>query len=365
MLHSIARVGVAALTATALTAMFAPAANAAVEETVADGLITPLSLAVSEDGTVYASQNFAGMLSKAVPGGEQSVIYTDGAQREVGAVSVTGTDVTFATTGGTRRNPTADLYRLADGAEAPTHVADLYAYEEANNPDGGRTYGLKARKSCIKKQPKQIRRAIRPYKGIVESHPYATALGEGVTYLADAAGNSILAIEDDGTVSTVATLPATKVKVNRKIKRAFGLHKCARGKILRVEGVPTDVEIGPDGNLYVTSLPGGPEDPAFGANGSVYRFDPATGARAKLAGGLVSPVGIAISPTGDAYISMLFASTILKVPFGGSPETFAEVPLPGDVEFSNGFVYATQTDLMNDGSQAPAGKVLRWDTAPE
>jgi hypothetical protein len=51
------------------------------------------------------------------------------------------------------------------------------------------------------------------------------------------------------------------------------------------------------------------------------------------------------------------------VPFGGEPSVFAEVKFPGDVEFSAGHVYATKTDLTNDGSKPPKGKVLRWNAA--
>jgi sugar lactone lactonase YvrE len=155
-------------------------------------------------------------------------------------------------------------------------------------------------------------------------------------------------------------LPPTRVGITRAMKKEFDLPKCVVGKTYRAEGVPTDVEMGPDGNLYVTSLPGVPGEGL--PTGRIYRIDPATGDVSRMAGGLVSPVGLAISPTGDAYVSMLFASTLLKVPFGGEPEPFAEVPFPGDVEFSDGFVYATETDLTNDGSTPPSGRVLRWDT---
>lgn len=347
---------VAAAAFTLLGTMLTPA-QAAVEETVTGGLITPLSLAVSEDGTVYVSQNFAGRLTKVTPAGQKSRVYTDEAGSEVGAVSATGEDVTFATTGGTHKRPTADLWQIS-GEGDPVRLANLYRFEKLNNPDAGRTYGLRAGERCLSKVPG----FIRPYTGIVESHPYATALGDGVTYVADAAGNSILAVTDAG-VSALATLPPTKVKVTRKMKREFDLHKCVIGKTYRAEGVPTDVELGPDGNLYVTSLPGVPGEGL--RKGRIYKIVPADGTLTKAAGGLVSPVGLAISPTGTAYISQLFASTILEVPFGGEPTVFAEVPFPGDVEFRNGRVYATETDLMNDGSSRPAGKVLRWSPAPE
>ena len=207
------------------------------------------------------------------------------ARSEVGAVSADGDDVTFATTGGTRKHPTADLWRIS-GTDDPVKLANLFRYEKRHNPDADNHYGIgKIGPSCAKKLP----RGAAPYSGIVESHPYATALDGGITYVADAAGNSILKVNAAGRVSTVAALPATKVKITRKIKRKLGLPACVVGKVLRLEPVPTDVEMGPDGNLYVTSLPGGPEDPSLGANGRIYKVQPSSGAVQKETGGLVEP----------------------------------------------------------------------------
>jgi DNA-binding beta-propeller fold protein YncE len=334
-------------------------AQAVEPETVTDGLVTPLSLAVSDDGTVYVAQNFAGMLTMVAPGGEKSLVYADEAGSEVGAVSAAGDVVTFATTGGTRKAPTADLWRISAGGD-PARLADLYRYEKRNNPDAARRYGIvKAGRSCLQKLP----RFLHPHRGIVESHPYATALGDGVTYVADAAGNSILEVSDTGGVKTVAVLPATRLEVTRAMKREFGLPSCVIGKMYRSEGVPTDVEMGPDGDLYVTSLPGAPGE--FGPYGRVYRINPDGGIRNRMAEGLLSPVGLAIAPSGDAYVSQLFAGSIVMVPAaGGDHEVVAEVPAPGDVELSGDWLYATDTDLFSEGGN---GKVLRWDTtaAPE
>ena len=341
---------------------FAPSANAATEEEVAGGLISPLSLAVAPDGTAYVAQNFASMLTEAVPGGEQTDVYADEGGREVGAVSVEGDILTFATTGMDHANPSAHVYQL--GPEGQHQLANLYKYEKRNNPDGNRKYGiLGLTKSCKSKFTKHNRWLL-PYKGIVESHPYATNVaGDGVTFVADAAANAIFAVSDAGKVTTTAVLPATKLTVTRKFRKNMGLPKCSKGKTLKVEPVPTDVEMGPDGNLYVTTLPGGPEDPSLGANGGIYKVSPSTGATERLTGGLVSPVGLAIAPNGTAYVSMLFASTILEIPFGGSPAPFAEVPGgPGDVEVIDGYVYATDSGFMADPAGPPAGKVLRWST---
>lgn len=347
-----------ALAAMSLAATaFAPAASAATDpDVVAGGLVSPLSLAIGADGTAYVSQNFASVLTKAVPGEDPAPIFADEAQREVGAVSVSGTTVTFATTamGGA---PDARLWTL-DAEGNQTEVADLWAYEKSQNPDGGIRYGiLGLSKSCKHSIPKDMRHGVVAYKGIKDSHPYASYMAGDTTYVADAAANAILAVTADG-VSTVAVLPPVKVKVTKKLRKGMGLPYCTHGKTFKGEPVPTDVELGPDGNLYVTTLGG-----ALGENmpvGSVYQVVPGTGAVHRMAGGLMSPVGLAIDQAGTAYISLLFPGLIMKQPLGGEASVFAEVPFPGDVEATTTDVWATATDLANDGSTPPDGKVLHW-----
>ena len=74
---------------------------------------------------------------------------------------------------------------------------------------------------------------------------------------------------------------------------------CVAGHEYAFEPVPTDVELGPDGWLYVSSLPGGPEDPSLGARGAVFRVSPWTGHVRLWAEDILSPTGIAVSDSGD------------------------------------------------------------------
>ena len=79
-----------------------------------------------------------------------------------------------------------------------------------------------------------------------------------------------------GTVSTAAVLPAgDPIVVSAELAAGVGFPACVAGFSCRFEPVPADVEEGGDGWLYVTSLPGGPEDASLGARGAVYRFNPA------------------------------------------------------------------------------------------
>jgi len=341
------RTVIALATVAAVTAATVTPASAA---PIASDLVSPLSAAVAEDGTAYVAQNFAGLLMEVPVGGDPAVAYAAPKQgTEVGAVSVAGDVVSFATTKGRKTH----LLTMTAGGDA-TRVANIGAYESTANPDGDATYGFKGlSRNCKKGLPP----FLLPYKGIVESHPYATLPGVGTTYIADAAANAILAAAPDGTVSTVAVMPNVPVKVNRQEARANGLPRCVAGHTFRFEFVPTDVELGPDGMLYVSSLPGGPEDGSLGANGSVWRVDPATGDSTKVVGGLLSPVGVAVADNGDLYVSQLFAGQIVKVPAGSStPEPYKSVKLPGDVEWTPEAIYAT-TNVLSDGK----GKLVRWD----
>lgn len=318
-------------------------------------LITPLSVAVDNDGTIYVSQNFAGILTKQAPGGSPQTVFTAANGGEVGAVSVQNNVVTFGTTTGDETNHMGRLWQKAGNAPAAL-LLNTTKYETKNNPDKIYNYGVfRIGSACRAKAPDMLGK----YTGHVDSHPYASEMVGDTTYLADAGGNDILKITDAGP-STVAVLPPTRIKLTAARQKALGLPRCARDGIFRAEAVPTDVAMGPDGNLYVTSLPGGPEDPSMGANGRVYKIDPATGTVTKMASGLLSPVGIAISPTGTAYVSLLFAGVVLKQPVGGTPSLFAQFDAPGDVDYANGKVYVTRTDLMNDGTTPPNGAVLSY-----
>jgi hypothetical protein len=350
LLPASAAAGAAAALSLVATA-FAPAANAVEPEVIADGLTSPLSLAVGGPD-VYVTQNFVGKLNKVGSG----AIYTDTKGREVGGVSTFGPVVTFTTTaqGGT---PSARVWAKT-GTDGPHRVANTWRYERRHNPDGNVSYGIQGlSSSCEQAIPRKAREGVVAYKGIKESHPYATAMaGLNQTYVADAAGNDILSVTRQG-IRTVAVLPPVRVRVTKQLQRQFDLPRCTRGKLFKGEPVPTDVEVGRNGNLYVTTLGGG-----IGESlpvGAVYRIDPSSGKVRKVERGLRGPVGIAVTPGGARYISQLFGGVISKRAPGGRLRTFASVDAPGDVEYSGGAVYATETDLMNQGPN-PNGKVLRW-----
>jgi len=104
-------------------------------------------------------------------------------------------------------------------------VADLGAYEAANNPDGG----------------------------ALDTNPYGLLAVPGGQVLTDAGGNSLLRVDANGDVSTLAVFQSRGTKPPR-----FPL----------TDAVPTSVAIGTDGAYYVGELTG---LPVFAGVANVYR----------------------------------------------------------------------------------------------
>jgi hypothetical protein len=318
---------------------------------IAKKLVGPLSVAQAPDGTRYWTDNFAGILYKQAVGGQPVVAYKGTKKAPAEAVSADGGVLRFAT--GSGNNKAGKIWTL-DSAGAPVLVADVYAYEKSANPDKKTRYGFSdVSKSCLAQLPKFVPGS---YKGVKESHPYGTATANGITYVADAGANAVFAISATGVVSTVAVIPPAKVKITKSAAEANGLPDCTIGHKYAFEPVPTDIEVGPDGKLYVTSLPGGPEDGSLGAQGRVLRVK-ATGGKVKtLVRGLVSPTGIAVAANGDMYVAQLFAGVISKIKAGKSKvKPYVEVPLPAAVEVTPTGLLATIKTLPG---KKPKGQVV-------
>ena len=311
---------------------------------IAKKLVGPLSAAQAPDGTRYWTDSFAGPLYKQTPAGVVSVVFPGSKKAAAEGVSADGGQLRFTT--GSTDNKGGKIWTL-DSAGAPQLIGDTYKYEKTANPDGKFTYGfLNTPESCLSQLPKQVPAT---YSGVKESHPYATATANGITYVADAGANAIVAISPAGVFSTVAALKPVKVRISASGAAANKLPTCTVGRKFALEAVPTDIEVGPDGSLYVTSLPGGPEDGSFGANGRVLKINPTSGAVATVADHLLSPTGVAVAANGDVYVAQLFPGLISKMAAGSSKlKTFAKVPFPAAVEL-------TPTGLLATINAVPMG----------
>ena len=335
----------AALTMALLIATVAPA-NARPPEvkTIAEGLEGPLGLAVKRDGTVYVAEAFGGRLTEIRKGAAPHAVYTATQDEESlpGGIAVDRKGrLVFTRNIGEAEMPAppndTDLARLRPDGTARS-IASLSDYEIENNPDQDNFYGFrKLDEECLDLLPEE---PSQPYPGIIESNPYAVAIHDGKYLVADAAGNSILKVSPSGRIRTVAVLPPIPVRITEEIvaNEELGLPECTVGKTYYAEPVPTDVEVGPDGRYYVSSLPGFPEAPG---SGSVFRINPWNGKVRRIATGFSGAVDLAVTKEGKIYVAEIFGNRISVVKHG-RPRTLVELPSPAAVEVGrHGKLYAT------------------------
>ena len=149
--------------------------------------------------------------------------------------------LTYTTSGETEEGFFAEVRRVQPNGKVRT-LADLVAYEEANNPDAGSSYGFHdLTPDCAAQVPDFI--GGEPYTGIIESHPYAVALmPDGSRVIADAAANDLIRVADNGAISTLAVLPPQPFVVTAGSHGYRSAGVCDR-QLYIAEPVPTDVEL--------------------------------------------------------------------------------------------------------------------------
>jgi hypothetical protein len=322
--------------------------------TLASGLVSPLSLDVAVNGFSYLSQNFAGLVSQVDHRGTASVI-ASAPGFETGAVSSRGSTVYYAVVAQDHSSAVL-MARSRNGAVR--QVADLWAHENTENPDAINSYGFEGLSAdCAAQFPPAGPMVNAPaYTGIVDTHPYSSLALRDAIYVADAGANAILRVGYDGSVSTVAVLPPTAPTfVTPEIAAGAGFPPCAAGHNYRFEPVPTDVELGPNGWLYVTSLPGGPENASLGARGAVLKVNPRNGDVRTVATGFVGATGLAVSSrSGTVYVAELFGGPngtgqVSMVRAGANtPTPLIALSQPAAIELRHGKLYVT-TDALADG----------------
>jgi hypothetical protein len=198
---------------------------------------------------------------------------------------------------------------------------DLAGYEADNNPDGF----------------------------VPDSNPYGLLALPGRVIVADAGGNDLLQVAANGEISTLAVF-------DRIPRPGPGPTS--------VQAVPTTVALGPDGDLYVGVLTGGPFTVGLA---NVYRV-PADGGTPEVAySGFTNIIDIAFGPDGSLYVLEIARNAIPNFGAGGrlvridpdgtQTDVISGPPLiaPGGVAIGkDGALYVT-----NMSTSATAGAVLR------
>lgn len=235
------------------------------------------------------------------------------------------------------------LYRISGDNTDP--VADLWAFEQAENPD----------------------QAI-PEIGSenVESNPFDLARLESSTLVADAAGNDLLMVGDDGSVDWMTVFPAQMASTgyltdlvdceNPPEEAAF---VCELPPQLPAQPVPTSVAIGPDGNYYVGELTGFPATPGLSR---IWRVEPGTtnvvcpgdGCTQVFTGTPFSAViDVSFGPDGTFYVLEIDESGFLAAELGlGTGGTLNACRLDDEVcvQLATGLFLSTASTVGDHGT---------------
>lgn len=326
-------------------------------------VLAPFQMAATAKGA-YVADGFKNNLSLLGKDGSLSVV-AEGTGSEIGGVDVSpdGTSIAWLSTtfpSGPGETFKSSITIRTQGKKDV--VANLGKYEKSMNPDRGVTYGIvKNGNPCAREALKGLTGGPATYKGLLDSHPYAVASWGGGWIVADAAGNDLLKVDAKGNISTLAVLPAQPVTFTAEMAAAVGAPDCVVGVTYAFESVPTDVEVDYQGNLVVTTLPGGPESPALGARGSVWTLNPTSGALKRLATGFLGATNAAIGPDG-VYVAELFAGKITKVDWSGRKSLFTKVANPLSLEVRGGTLYAgTLADIdMSTGQVNGPGSIRSY-----
>jgi hypothetical protein len=325
-----------------------------------DQVLAPFNLDV-RGGKVLVADGFTGLVSRVNPNGNLSTIATSpfdggdvlGVASGGGALAWTGaapTDQPFV-------NGEQILTVRRPGQ--PDQRINITAFENANNPDQVNFYGTDSTDPCVTDFLEQATGGPAGYNGVLDSHAYSVAYaGKGAWYVADAAGNDILKVSKTGVVSLVKVLPPQPLTVTAELAAAAGFPSCLVGVTYNFEPVPTDVEVS-HGKLYMSLLPGGPEDPSLGARGSAWRMNTNGSHLTKIGSGFLGTTNIAVSPGGTVYVSELFAGQVSKI-VNGHGVPVAALPGPLGLEYVGGNLYAgvfAQTD--DQGNVLAPGAVVK------
>ncbi|WP_369056418.1 ScyD/ScyE family protein [Kineococcus terrestris] len=328
-------------------------------EVIAEGLDDPWGLTYAK-GRFYVAENGSGEVSGIIPGGNGPSVRLAGFN-SLSSVDRSGAQLLVLTGGG---GPPED-----GGGPPPEGLTTLYSsqrggpfralanfeeYELAENPDGQLQFGEDGV----------------PVDTL--SNPFSVLAGEGgdqaFAYVADGGGNSVLAVEEDGTVSTLYAPPLITSGICAEIENN-------EPDLLGCDPVPTGLAHGPDGALYVAlEAAGAPGE------GLVVVLDAVSGEVRDTIGGFSGPTGVAVADDGTVYVAELLEGApegeevppdfdlgtvgqVVRVAPDGSRST-AQVAQPLSLRWADGALYATAWSVMGlFTGQTGLGQLVRVDSS--
>ncbi len=343
---------------------------------VATGLNAPFGISVDLFGRVYVAESGIGDDQNPAPGQVSRFTHGTGKVLATDAPFLTDVDASwFGTFDYTVGAPTNVLVR--DTLFGGTQRIDIGAYEAANNPDQINTYGPKidieslVGSACWSSLSPDLQQVASQYTGVVDSDAFRTIqLPDGSRAVSDAAGNDILRVARNGSVSLLAVLPPNVVHVDKATlsgpltEDGQTFPACVLDELpdagidYAFEPVPTGMAIGHDGNLYVGMLPGG-EIPGAA---KVVQLDLHTKQVKDFATGFSDVTDIAFGRFDTLYVTELFNGDIQQIPTkwswhgltAGTPSVLASVPLPNGLAVDwKGTVYASINSLTPVGQVVP------------
>jgi hypothetical protein len=321
----LATAGVAASALMLVVPTSASAATAPTPRLVSTAVAGPFNLAISKKGRAFVADGFTNTVSKVKGDGSLKTLFADATGTTGVALSKNGKFLAYTTTVGNETGNTASALHI-NGPRGSRVEADTFAHETTNNPDKKLTYGVDKPflTKCVA-DSLASKGIPANYKGAIDSHAYSVTAWGKKWIVADAGGNDLLIVDRLGNISTLTVMPRQPLKISAAMASGLGLEPCVAGITYSFESVPTDVEVGKDGFLYVTTLPGGPEGPSLGARGRVYRVDPHTGEKHIVARGFLGATNLALGKHGKIYVSELFGNKISVIE-NGTVSPFATLP---------------------------------------